>query len=547
MKKKLLIITLVITIGCLGYLLIRPGAWGSDSPEEDFTAFREEKLQLPASPEPVCLVAVGDIMLSRGVAGEIRKHGGDPRHPFLKIEKHLLSGDIVFGNLENPITPGREIIMPEMTLRADPGSEIALRDAGFTILSLANNHLPDFGPQGLLDTLQYLNNAGIGHTGAGKTEAEAFAAKFIEVKGLKLAFLAFTDPALVPESYLADAEHPGVAFFEQEKVRAAVQDAREKADFVVVSMHAGTEYEPAPDLAQTRFARLVVDAGADLVLGHHPHVVQKIEKYKGKYIMYSLGNFVFDQKWSRATRVGLTAKIFITPAGVEKFELLPVFINDQDQPQVLAGEEAKTTLENTGLKLSEVTVPAWDQESRVFREGRKYTLYARNPLLESRLVKNRHFDLDQDGACENYSLQDGKLKVATGSQTIWQSQDDWWVDDFFLGDANNDSVPELNLLVWKSGSFGPHKPFWITQEDMSIKNHLFIFKLAGGALKPVWQSSNLDRPNYEAALADPDGDGKNELIVTEGDYDDLKKREVGIWKWNGWGFSKISYGEPQDL
>jgi len=548
--KRFLIITIIIVIGCLGYLIkkdLLPGAWGSSSPEENFAAFREKKLKLPSRTEPVCLVAVGDIMLSRGVAGEIREHGGDPRHPFLKMEKYLKSGDIVFGNLENPVTPGREIMMPEMTLRADPGVEIALKGAGFTILSLANNHLPDFGSQGVLDTIQYLNNAGIKHAGAGKTEAEAFAAEFIDVKGLRLAFLAFTDPALVPDSYLARVDHPGVAFLDQEKMRAAVHDAGEKADFVVVSIHAGTEYEPRPDLAQTRFARLAVDAGADLVLGHHPHVVQKIEKYKGKYIFYSLGNFVFDQKWSRATRVGLTAKIFITPEGVEKFELLPVFINDQDQPQVLEGEEAKTALENTGLRLEEATVPAWDQESRVFRESKRYTFYARKPLSESRLVKNRHFDLDRDGINEDYSLQDGKLKVLAGSQTIWQSQDDWWVDDFFLGDSNNDSIPELNLLVWKSGSFGPHKPFWITREDKSIKNHLFIFKLVEGSFKPVWQSSNLDRPNYEAALEDLDGDGKNELVVTEGDYTDPEDREVGIWKWNGWGFSKISYGEPQDL
>ncbi|MDD4238809.1 MAG: CapA family protein [Desulfotomaculaceae bacterium] len=548
--KRFLIITIIIVLGCLGYLVkndLLPGAWGSDSPEEKFTAFREKKMKLPSRTEPACLVAVGDIMLSRGVAGEIREHGDDPRHPFLKIEKYLKSGDIVFGNLENPITPGREILMPEMTLRAELGVEIALKDAGFTVLSLANNHLPDFGSQGVLDTMDYLDSTGIGHAGAGKTEGEAFAAEFIEVKGLKLAFLAFTDPAFVPDSYLAREEHTGVAFFDQEKMRAAVHDAGEKADFVVVSMHAGTEYETGPDLAQKRFARLAVDAGADLVLGHHPHVVQKIEKYKGKYIFYSLGNFVFDQKWSRATRVGLAAKIFITPEGVEKFELLPVYINDQDQPQVLAGEEAELALQNTGLRLEAATIPAWDQEGMVFREAKRYVFYARKPLLESRLEKCRRFDLDQDGDCEDYTLQDGKLRVSTGAQTIWESQDDWWVDDFFLGDADNDGVFDLNLLVWKSGSFGRHKPFWITRDDMSVKNHLFIFKRVEGCFKAVWQSSNLDRPNYEAALADLDGDGKNELLVTEGDYADPEKREAGIWKWNGWGFSKIAYGEPQDF
>lgn len=538
--RKLLIIALLAAIGCLWFITA-----GSCSPEEDFTAFKEKKLKLPAGQEPVCLVAAGDIMLSRGVAGESKKQG-NLRHPFAKIEKYLKNSDIVFGNLENPITPGREIGAPEMILRADPGVESALQGAGFTILSLANNHLPDFGPQGVRDTLRYLDGAGIGHAGAGRTENEAYAAELIEVKGMKLAFLAFADPGLVPESYLAGVEHPGIAFLDREKVRAAVKDAGEKADFVVASIHAGREYEHEPDQTQIEYARLAIDAGADLVLGHHPHVVQKVEKYKGKYIFYSLGNFIFDQKWSRATREGLAARIFITRAGLGKIEFLPVFINDQDQPQLLEGEAAKSVLANSGLKLEEAAVPAWDQENRVFEKSIRYVFYAQRPLPESRLAKKQSFDLNQDGINEDYSLQDGAMKVASGLQTIWQSPGEWWVDNFFLGDSNNDGVSELNLLVWKSGSFGAHKPFWVTQDDQSVKNHLFIFKLAGSSFKPVWQSSNLDRPNYETVLEDLDGDGSNELVVTEGSYVNPKEREVNIWKWNGWGFSKISYGEPQD-
>jgi len=547
--QRFLILPLIIMIGCLGYISTKdlwPGTLGSYLSEEDFTAFKEKKLKLPARQEPICLAVVGDIMLSRGVARESRQHG-DIYHPFSKIKKYLENSDIAFGNLENPITPGREIMTPEMILRADPGAEIALKDAGFTILSLANNHTPDFGRQGLLDTFQYLDQAGIKYAGAGKTESEAYAAEFIEVKGMKLAFLAFTDAGLVPESYLAGINNPGAAFLDEKKLKAAVKEAREKADFVAVSIHTGTEYEPEPNRTQIQFAHLAIDSGADLILGHHPHVIQKIEKYKGKYIFYSLGNFVFDQKWSRATREGLAAKIFISQKVVEKIEILPVFINDQDQPQAIDGEEAKPVLKNLRLKLEETAIPAWDPEVRVFREGKKYTFYARKPLLKFKLIKNRHFDLDQDGIDENYSLQDGKLKVETGLQTIWQSPDGWWVDDFFLGDSNNDSIPELNLLVWKSGSFGPHKPFWITREDKSIKNHLFIFKLVDGSFKPVWQSSNLDQPNYETILEDLDSDGKNELIVTEGDYANPNYRDISIWKWNGWGFTKIPYGEPQDL
>lgn len=542
-KKTLLAFILIILIGCLGchFLnVIRPTSY---SAEERFAAFRAKQLQLPARREPICVVAVGDIMLSRGVAGEIKKHDNNQYHPFLKMESCLKCGDIVFGNLENPITPGREIMMPERTLRADPGVEAALYDAGFTVLSLANNHMEDFGRQGLLDTLQYLDKAGIRYVGAGKTSEEAFAAKYTAVKGLKLAFLAFAEPALVPDSYLAGSGQTGVAFGEPERIRAAVQEAKKKADFVVVSMHAGTEYEPVPDFAQTRLAHLSIDAGADLVLGHHPHVVQKIEKYKDKYIMYSLGNFVFDQKWSRATRIGLVARIFITSKGTEKIELLPVFINDQDQPQVLAEMEARQVLENMGLDLLEETVPYWDWKKQAFQDGKKYIHQSGKPVLERRLIKDRHFDLDQDGVCEDYSLRDGRLEIIVAGQTIWKSPDEWWVADFFLGDSDNDNIPELNLLVWKSGSFGPHKPFWVTKDDLSVKNHLFIFKLADGVIKPVWQSSNLDRPNYDAILIDLNGNGKNELVVTEGDYADPRVRQTSIWQWNGWGFSKICSGE----
>lgn len=165
------------------------------------------------------------------------------------------------------------------------------------------------------------------------------------------------------------------------------------------------------------------------------------------------------------------------------------------------------------------------------------------PLPECRLVQSRKFDLDGDGIPEKYTLRDGRITVLSGDRVIWRSPDNWWVDFFFLGDANNDGTPELNLLVWKEGSFGLYKPFWVKEEDSSVKNHLFIFKLEKGNFKPVWQSSNLDRPNYRIALIDLNGDGENELVVTEGSYTDPGKKEMTLWKWNGWGFSRINLGD----
>ncbi|NLW25384.1 MAG: hypothetical protein GXY91_09160 [Clostridia bacterium] len=131
------------------------------------------------------------------------------------------------------------------------------------------------------------------------------------------------------------------------------------------------------------------------------------------------------------------------------------------------------------------------------------------------------------------------MEIWSGGSLLWQSPEEWWVDNFFLGDINNDGIQEASLLVWKEGSFGPYRPFWVEEEDNSVKNHLYIYKLKEGKIKPVWQSSNLDRPNYSGTLVDFDGDGEMELLVVEGSYTDFKLRKMTLWKWNGWGFSRI--------
>lgn len=213
-------------------------------------------------------------------------------------------------------------------------------------------------------------------------------------------------------------------------------------------------------------------------------------------------------------------------------------------------EKLKLPVKNESLYLTVMdnnTSPSGGEEYRAandkamfFRVGdRRYLLNIPEPLPEYRLEKVRSFDIDKNGLHESYSLQDGVLKVNFDTKTIWQSPESWWVDDFFLGDADNDGIYNLNLLVWKAGSFGSRRPFWITGEDKSIKNHLFIYIPAEGSFKPIWQSSNLDCPNYGSVLEDIDDDGKNELIVSEGDYSIPGERRVSVWRWNGWGFSRI--------
>ncbi len=209
---------------------------------------------------------------------------------------------------------------------------------------------------------------------------------------------------------------------------------------------------------------------------------------------------------------------------------------------ITAFREARMKLpemEETSCPVAVEELPVWDSQKEVFAAGEQYVPRTQKPLQEYRLVQSRELDLDGDGKPEEYTLRDGKITVSADSRTIWQSPDEWWVDYFFPGDTNNDGNLELNLLVWKEGSFGHLKPFWVEEDNPAVKNHLFIFKLERGTFRPVWQSSNLDRPNYRAVLMDLNRDGENELVVVEGSYSDPGEKKVTLWKWNGWGFSLI--------
>lgn len=297
-----------------------------------------------ASPadDAISLIAVGDISYSRAVARTVREHG-DINFPFAKIREYLRSGDIVFGNLETSLTEGREINDFEMIFRSDPSTATALHDAGFSVASLANNHTPNFGAKGLGDTLHYLDAASIAHVGAGMNAEEARRPAYISVKGVLFAFLAYNDSDVVPPSYEADERHAGTAFMRSEVMAEAVREAKQRADVVVVSMHAGNEYEATPNESQVRFAHTAIDAGADVVIGHHPHVVQTMERYKNKYIFYSLGNFVFDQYDPPETKEGLAIKLLFKKGGAASVEYQPVII-EHAQPRSAAGEEAERIL-----------------------------------------------------------------------------------------------------------------------------------------------------------------------------------------------------------
>lgn len=287
-----------------------------------------------AEDDSVKLILVGDIMLDRGVEYQISQEKTDFTFPFLKIADELKRADLVFGNLESQISDQGKNVGSAYSFRAQPEAIKGLRFAGFDVLSLANNHALDYGRDALADSLNRLIDASISPVGAG-SESQAYAPLIKTVRGNRIAFFAYTDQG--PETWPAKGETLGLARVSSEnldRIKADIGLAKELADVVIVSLHAGNEYETEPNQNQTAFARSFIDAGADLVVGHHPHVVQNSEEYQGKQIFYSLGNFVFDQGFSPETMAGEMLRVSIKGKKIQEIFEEKIKINDSFQPEL---------------------------------------------------------------------------------------------------------------------------------------------------------------------------------------------------------------------
>ncbi|MFC1656818.1 CapA family protein [Patescibacteria group bacterium] len=295
------------------------------------------------SREEITLFAVGDIMLSRHVGTKIFE-SGNMSLPFLATANVLKEADITFGNLESPFFDQGPRIKEGMVFKAEPATINGLIDSGFDILSLANNHFGNQGRAGMDFTYNYLLENNIQYVGAGKNFEQAHNLKVIEKKGIKFGFLAYN--GIPPVSYQADVSTSGLAWMDTVQMQKDVQIAKKNCDVLILSMHAGAEYTPNPNTDQINFARSAVDAGVDLVIGHHPHVVQAYEEYNNGIIIYSLGNFVFDQMWSTETSQGMILKVIFSGNKLSIFEFIPIHIYNFNQPKILSDtDEANSILD----------------------------------------------------------------------------------------------------------------------------------------------------------------------------------------------------------
>ena len=291
--------------------------------------------ELPKGDRRVTLMAVGDVMLGRTIGEMIENEG--TAAPFQFVAETLMSADITIGNLECPITSRGEAEPKTYTFRAPTGAGDSLAQAGFDLVSLANNHVLDFGSIGLEDTLKNLSTAGVHSVGAGMNKSQAYAPVFLEIDGLRLAFLAFADIPPADYDYQvweAGPNKPGIAWAHSVEVREGIIHAKENADVVIVLVHNGYEIVQNVFSAQQEIARVAIDSGASLVIGSHPHVLQRIESYKDGLIAYSMGNFVFDN-FLFPPNYSAILSVELSPNGIESFELIDVIVQLNGVPQIM--------------------------------------------------------------------------------------------------------------------------------------------------------------------------------------------------------------------
>ena len=469
------------------------------------------------------IIAVGDIMLGRGVSGV--------EGVFSQAAPWLRAADLTLGNFEGAIPvegilvldhgsitseeigsggirrdTGTGNIEPEYApfeLLIPPEASETLRAAGFDLLSLANNHTLDAGVPGILETISRLKASGIEPLGVDPEPT------IHNADGGQIAFIALN---MIPggiDSNIGEAED-------------MIEAVRAKADVVIVSVHWGLEYHLEPSPAQERMARQLSEAGADLVLGHHPHVAQPLEivrtgdmdSQRETLVAYSLGNFVFDQ-YDEPTRQGLALRVFVDQDGLRAVQALPVEAGIR--PRLASLQESAALLARVSppprrigyvceaQDCRSITVP-WEERSGIFWAGQ--------------------IDLTGDGVLETVRRTAQVVSVYRDGELVWRSPSEWKVLDLALGDPNDDGRAEVLLALDKPGPKG------------ELTSHPFILGYRGGTYRVLGGGSAVSDPLLEVELGDLDGDAVQELIVLEKPQGGAAQT-VSVWRWHGWGFSQL--------
>jgi gamma-polyglutamate biosynthesis protein CapA len=287
----------------------------------DFSRLDQNKL--------ITIISTGDVMMSRHV-NMLSEEKKDYLWMVQDTKDYLSNADITFIIFENPIKTDCDLVTGGMVFCARNKNVESLKALGVDIASLGNNHALDQGPDGLTESEQILNNAGVKTVGVKNPV-------YIDIKGKKIAFLAYTELSC-NDKYLG-------CIANRQKIANDIKMARTNADLVIPMFHWGVEYTTRITTLQKEVAHLAIESGADLVLGNHPHWIQPIESYKGKLIFYSNGNFIFDQMWSQKTREGLVTKFYFYDNMLIFVELVPTIIEEYGRPVILENAAKSAQLE----------------------------------------------------------------------------------------------------------------------------------------------------------------------------------------------------------
>ena len=349
-------------LGQIGSL--RGGAGDASSASSDSASQQGEKA---AKPYSISFTSTGDLIFWREVGDYIDQNGG--ASAMANISDFLAQADVTIANVESPLSKDESepITDKDVYIIGKPSVIESIQNSGIDLASLANNHIMDYGKPALADTLKALDGVGVLHAGAGLTEDEAAKMAEMEVDGVSIAFFSWTD--IVPDYFLAYGDEPGVVSARMNMADACkrVSEAKATHDIVIVAMHWGVEYEDyITDYLQSEPAHQLVDAGADVILGNHPHVIEGIEFYKGALIAYAHGNCVFWQKYDH-THESYLLSFDMTDEGVKNVVATPLYLDDKyGIPDFATGSQAQETLSRLE-QISEGMNAAFD-----IRDGKAY-------------------------------------------------------------------------------------------------------------------------------------------------------------------------------
>ena len=306
----------------------------------------------------IVLSATGDIMLGRRVGRLLDDNGWESAYRgFASV---FSRSDVLFGNLECSLSErGQKLLGKGIWLRASPDKAELLKEAGFSVLSLANNHILDYGNEALFDTIAFLEDECIGHVGAGKDIEAARKPEIFKKGDTSIGFLAYNEFSYYFWSYqekrkfVAEEDLPGTAPMDLAPIIDDVKELKSRVDLVAVSLHWGIEESNMETDEQRRIAHALIDAGADIIIGHHPHVLQGIEIYRDRPIFYSLGNYIFDQN-DENNKQGMVAEIEIVQGNMTSLSLHPLYVKDKREPIVPEGEKLREIMNKISLLSKEM-------------------------------------------------------------------------------------------------------------------------------------------------------------------------------------------------